>query len=341
MIYPAASTPASSITLRGTITTALWNGTRYTIPTTADQYTPAAPSQAQVDTLFGQAPAAWQWFGHQFHLGGHVSGPGMLATSFFARFSDSTRLAAIALGHGASVFPCPVDFAALIQALVSNGFDIVITPMPLTGENAGFYGTVINSPSAPVPSDAHHHLGTDTIHALPVGWGSRMRYWIDPQLRGIDRAKTIRASLSLPAYERTIMVGHSGGAQTATICAAVEPSIDRSYAVAGSLPAAFRGPIEPGPFDWESEPGFNGLGFEDYFDAYLMAAAEPGRKLWLMYNAIDTSFPAARAKPWARPLRDLAIANGYGDLDVKIDYVTIGHSVSAQHRADIVADAIS
>jgi hypothetical protein len=82
------------------------------------------------------------------------------------------------------------------------------------------------------------------------------------------------------AHHRVGAGGLSAGGWTTTLLAAVEPRIKASYAVAGSLPMKLHDKKDDAG-DWEQITR-DLLDVVDYSDLYLMGAADPGRRVYLM-----------------------------------------------------------
>lgn len=338
-----AATATQSIALRSSMRSSLWGGPQV-LPVC---YQEQGGVEGSWTPILGRAPyyAAWAYW--KWNAGGLSGLIGMACRTGAAFFQNSSKLAIVCAGHNQGLLPpssCTTDFDALIKSLAAAEFDIVFVSMPFMGDNQGFHNYSDPALSAVPSGGLHFAIGTGAVQGIGL-IGSRLRYWIDPVIAGLQYAINSRSaigqSLSTPqTYNRIVMVGHSGGGWTTTLCAAIDPRIDRSYSVAGSMPFAYRVANEPGLADWEQEDGFRGLGFNDYPDAYLMAAAESSRKHMLFYNGGDTSFTGHRAAPWAAWLRETAQDGGFGEVDVLIDHNAVGHNISPLVRAAIVADAI-
>src|ERR1700743_1552081 len=107
------------------------------------------------------------------------------------------------------------------------------------------------------------------------------------------------------------MEGLSGGGWTTTLVSAIDPRIEQSYAVAGSLPTKYRLGGDIG--DWE-QTHRDLLDIVDYSDLYLMGSAERNRKTHLIYNLDDgCCFKGRIASTFAEELKSFAAMNGYGD----------------------------
>jgi dienelactone hydrolase len=77
-----------------------------------------------------------------------------------------------------------------------------------------------------VPRTTCAPLQRAVFAACPV---SSMKFFVEPVILAINYAKTL-------GYKRIVMVGLSGGGWTTTVAAAIDPRIDLSIPVAGSLP---------------------------------------------------------------------------------------------------------
>lgn len=84
-------------------------------------------------------------------------------------------------------------------------------------------------------------------------------------------ATSLNYALAQKAYSEVIMAGLSGGGWTTVLYAAMDPRIQRSYPVAGTLPEYLRPVVKNSIGDYEQTlPGLS----VGYIDLYLMGASE-------------------------------------------------------------------
>lgn len=225
---------------------------------------------------FGRNDGVSKWFG--FHMEN-----GVRARTMFITFPGSTCLTIINGGHEEGFFPGDPPVNAITKRFAGKPCDIILSSMPLQGENL-FARQYLNIPK---DEDPHDYLGTFSVTS-----GSPLKYFLIPAMGTLNYALTQRS------YWKVIVIGISGGGWTTTMMAALDPRITNAYAIAGSVPLAYRNPNPEG--DWEQ---YN-LPF-DYLDIYAMSVAEPGRRSFLIYNGHDSCcFQADEVRPWARPLKE-------------------------------------
>lgn len=240
---------------------------------------------------------------------------------WWAQFTGNTKLAIICAGHNAGFVGVSGDASPqlLARSLVTAGFDILLCPMPLMGENAAFTGSL---PGLNL-NDKHGYL-----YAIPQTTGNGLKYFLGPHLALLDFA-TADPTWG-KAYSKIAVSGMSGGGWTSTMLAALDPRITHSYPVAGSVPLAYQ---DAGSYDAEQlNPG------ADYLDLYAMSVAETGRRNFLLYNGKDSCcFRRDQVYPWGAALCD-RLDNFPGEFGIKIDFGADTHAIQTSHREFILAD---
>lgn len=207
-------------------------------------------------------------------------GPPFPAVRHAARFpGDGYFLAnehpngALALYHSGHGTRVLEEGMQTIQAMLAAGYDVLALSMP------------------PEPHAQYHSL----------------RPFLEPVALAVNYA-TRRTQ-----YREIVMVGLSGGGWTTVVYAALDPRIDRSYPIAGSLPMIFRTEAKD-VADFEQQlPGLP----VSYFDLYLMAASD-GRQQVQVFNREDPCcFAGTKAMGYRNDVAARAEALG-GDFDVLI-----------------------
>ena len=132
------------------------------------------------------------------------------------------------------------------------GHDIFILSMPLKGVNLG-------------PGSNASHL--ETSHWWFLQWERRgdaaLRYFLEPVYLTVNWAKR-------HGYEKIIMAGLSGGGWTTTAASALDPRIDASFPIAGSIPCALRNPES-----WVAGQNWTGNSDEDFEQSCRPNATDP------------------------------------------------------------------
>lgn len=305
--HMTVSNAKQAIQKRTQLSNVIWGGETPSPPPITVFYPGDKHHGEMAPAYFGRAPATSQWFG--FHMEHDI-----WARVHYSTFEGSQCLVIVNGGHNEGFFKHAdvprhlVPFFLipsvdeLIRSLVAQPCDILLSSMPLQGENlfATSYTTLRDH---------------DQIGALAVSSGTPLRYFVDPVLSSLNYV------LSKRSYDKVISLGISGGGWTTTVLAAIEPRITHAYAIAGSVPLAFRDTL-PREGDWEQ---YN-LQL-DYLDLYAMSVAESGRRSFLFYNGKDSCcFKEGAVSPWAKPLSD-ALKEFPGKFGVYMLYAAMEHAV--------------
>jgi pimeloyl-ACP methyl ester carboxylesterase len=262
---------------------------------------------------------------------------GLRARVHYTTFPNSNCLFLMNGGHGQGFFdpgnlpePAGLYFNIagidkLAKRVAAAGCDVLLSSMPVQGENRYFAPAVGLDPDAVHATGAHDTIGTSASFT-PTN-GSPLQYFLTPALAALDWV------LSQRSYAKVVVGGISGGGWTTTMLAALEPRITHSYAIVGSVPLPYRD--KPREGDWEQYA----VPF-DYLDLYAMAVAEPGRKAWLLYNANDPCcFQAAKVVPWAARFSEFIRVNfGRNRLRIIVDANSMNHDLSELEASRIIDD---
>lgn len=296
------------------------------------------------DVFFGRAPTTSQWIGFSWGYGG--SPTGMWARVHYDTFPGSTCLFVLHAGHDQGWFwdssiqtneerYVPAAVKAFARRVVNEAHcDVLLASVPLMGENRVYADRVGLTAYDPT---LHTILGTQPAHQPPAGQGTPLRYFLDATHASITYA------LSQRSYQRVYMAGLSGGGWSTTMMAALDPRIERSYAVSGSVPLANRAPLDGAPEgDWEQYGGVRSLGV-DYLDLYLMgtvdAAGQPTRRVSLFYSGEDwCCFQEWQANDFSLALVRIAQQDGWGKVRVFIDPQATTHDIHASFADAILSD---
>ncbi len=327
-----ATTPSMALSLRQEIIQKISGGTAIMPPLMSTHAGDCCGADAA--NYFGRLPATSNWLGWHWGFGGAPEG--MVARTYFATFSNSSCLLVYNAGHGQGFFSTtpdedfsPTPTRDFIRRVVNEmGCDVALSSMPITGENASFQSYI-----GYTGGDLHAALAMPE-HAPPIG--TPLRYFIEPAIG------TMNYALSLRSYDKVIVSGLSGGGWTTTLLAAIDVRITHSYAIAGSVPLAYRNGAEG---DWEQLAGIRQIGV-DYPDLYLMgtidAAGAPTRHVGLLYNGNDSCcFKGPVATAFASWLKPYAAVNGFGPLRIFVDPVQSVHAIHSSHVDAIIQDALN
>lgn len=222
------------------------------------------------------------------------------------------------VGHG---------FQRTIRALLLEGYDVLAVYMPRyrPGDCVGQHGALFRIPTT----------------------GSPMRFFLDSTAVSLNHLKARREADQRPAYRAHHMVGLSGGGWTATVYAAIDPTIRRSISVAGTMPLYLRSKGSVGDRE-QFEPSFYRLA--GYPDLYVLGAhGESRRQVQVVIRRDQCCFGEAQhdseraGLPYAESLlvyeqnvRAALEACGPGSFTVHIDEAAPDHMISHQVIRDVI-----
>jgi hypothetical protein len=302
-------TPDDVAAKRTQLIQAIWGGETPSLPAISRVWDGGCCNGEMAPTYLGKTPATSVWLAITMENN-------VWARVWYATFPGSTCLMIVNGGHAEGFFnkdnlpkfSVPgVD--ALVRSIAGTPCDLILSSMPLQGENRFAAASVNINPDA---ANAH-----DQLALLKPATGSPLKYFVNPALVGLNYA------LSQRSYDKIAAVGISGGGWTTTVLAAIEPRIQRSYAVAGSVPMAYRATDPEGDWEQYNLP-------MDYSDLYAMGVAEAGRKAFLFYNGKDTCcFQTAAVTPWAGPMIQ-ALSGFPGTFGVYSVYSAATHDIQPQ-----------
>jgi len=162
-----------------------------------------------------------------------------------------------------------------------------------------------------------------------------LRLFIDPVFIAINQAKALFPSSAIH------MCGISGGGWTATMCAAFDSRIERSYSVSGCLPDEWmrvcggNGDLE----QWPGAPWRRGLHL-DYHHLWALAVSTAGRRQRVLYNDQDPEYSVGELGSYFFPNLQLTLDALPGTWNYTINTGTDRdtHSYSATIRTAILDD---
>ncbi len=200
---------------------------------------------------------------------------------------------------------------ALIERLVTLGYEVIALSMPLLGPN--------NQPLIDSPRFGQFRLEAhDQMGFLEPPAGHPLRYFVEPVLGVMD----------FLGAERVAMIGLSGGAWTTTICAAIDSRIGLSFPAAGTAPMylRFAGTLESA--DWEQltpEP----YRIANYLELYVLGSLGAGHGQLQILNRFDPCCFAGDAWQTYRAVVRRAVEEiGDGEFDVISDTSHRQHQIS-------------
>jgi hypothetical protein len=180
--------------------------------------------------------------------------------------------------------------------------------------------------------------GHDAMFQLKTG-GSPMKFFLEPVAVSLNYLKTRSRSDHFPKYRDFHMAGLSGGGWATTIYAAIDPTIQCSFPVAGTIPLSLRSGGSVGDRE-QFEPTFYSLA--GYPDLYVLGSHGRGRRqVQILVRRDDCCFGQAQHDPAAAGLPYADAMRGYerrvkavldrlktGSFRLEIDETAPSHMIS-------------
>ncbi len=213
----------------------------------------------------------------------------------------------------------------IIEKLIDAGYSVFGFSMPLTGFN--------NQPSVNIP-----HLGEikltshDQLKLLPTIDGSPIKYLIEPVIVTLNYVKKHIGHTHLS------MLGISGGGWTATLAAAADQRIERSFSIAGSYPLYLRSNSQRDWGDYEqTSPEI--YASVNYLELYVLAGVGENRKHLQIINQYDTCcFAGIKWNTYKEAVKTKVQELGSGGYDLFMDSSHKSHKISKIVMEKILMD---
>lgn len=201
--------------------------------------------------------------------------------------------------------------ADIIARLLERGYHVAAFAMPLLGPN-------------PAVTIEDERLGTyavrthDQMQNLRPAAGHAVKFFIEPVIVALNYLEQRHD------FSEVAMMGLSGGGWATTLTAALDPRIDSSFPVAGSLPIALRSDLRPGDFEQRAPPVYWAA---SYPELYVLASAGGRRQLQILNERDPCCFQAAGARAYREAVRKVAGRVG-GCFEVLADGTHDEHAIS-------------
>jgi hypothetical protein len=260
--------------------------------------------------------------------------PGLegLAYHFIAR-KPNRQLVVVHHGHACTLDddPSPTDkgygLQRTIAALLAEGYGVlgVFMPHMRPGDCTGQH-------------DAMFQMKTT---------GSPMKYFLEPVACSLNYLQKRSRADRFPNYRAFHMVGLSGGGWTTTVYAAIDPRIQCSFPVAGTIPLYLRSGGSVGDRE-QFEPTFYSIA--GYPDLYILGASGRGRQqVQILVQRDDCCFGAAQhdaqaaglfyaeaMQDYARRVSTTLGRIGRGSFRLEVDERAPSHMISHHAIRDII-----
>ena len=244
--------------------------------------------------------------------------------------APNNRVVIVHQGHACTIndmTPGNDGIRRTIVTLLAEGFDVIAMFMPHN-----------------TPEDCRAFGVHDNMFG-PVADGNAMKFFLEPVAVTLNYLKAQK-----PRYQDYSMTGLSGGGWTTTVYSAIDPTIRRSFPVAGTLPMYLR-PQDPLAGDAEQVlPDFYRIA--GYLDLYVMGSAGEDRKQIQVLNRRDQCCFGQYQHPagvhaWEPDIRDYEVrvrtalaAVGSGAFRLEIDEYAALHTIS-ESAADLIVREIN
>jgi hypothetical protein len=177
--------------------------------------------------------------------------------------------------------------------------------------------------------------------------GSPLKYFLEPVAVSLNYLKTRSRSDQFPKYRRFHMAGLSGGGWTTTLYAAVDPTIQCSFPVAGTIPLYLRSGASVGDRE-QIEPSFYTIA--GYPDLYILGAEGRGRRqVQILVRRDDCCFGQAQhdagmagldyaeaMRAYERRVSAALDRIGRGSFHLEIDETAPAHMISHHAIRDVL-----
>lgn len=194
---------------------------------------------------------------------------------------------------------------ATVSFFLERGWTVLALTMPMYGENTG-------------PVTNHDHDAMIALRSTALGYDP-LRWFLEPVVVSLNYAHSVEQ------FSDVAMIGISGGGWTTTWIAAIDPRVQFSFPVAGSLPLSQR-IAEFGDAEQYDPAIYSRAG---YPDLYVLGAVGQERRQLQIFNRYDACcFGATRYQVYEKAVAQSAANLDRGDFSVFLDESHQSHTIS-------------
>lgn len=231
---------------------------------------------------------------------------------------SNRRLVIYHEGHGG-------DFVlgkGAIQFFLDEGYSVMAFSMPLMGMNS--------RPKVDFPSFGRLLLSMHNyLRFLESENFSPIKFFVEPVAAVLNYAEK---NLD---FRSVAVVGISGGGWTATLYAALDPRVSKSYPVAGSLPLYMSHVTCTGEYEQFLPDLYRAA---NYLELYVLGSYGEGRRQLQVLNKYDNVCLAGDGYlTYEKEVQRTVAQLGKGRFDVYLDDSHKGHKIS-RHALDVILD---
>lgn len=201
-----------------------------------------------------------------------------------------------------------------IQFFLEKGYSVLAFSMPLTGMN--------NQPNVDLSFGKLKLTTHDDLRFIESNTLSPIKFFVEPiaiSLNHVDKEFH---------FDSYYMTGISGGGWTTVLYSALDPRIEKSYPVAGSVPLylRFNNPKNMGDYEQMLPELYE---IADYLDLYIMASYGENREQLQIFNKYDPCcFSGTGYTTYENEIKKSISELGKGKFEVFLDVNNKKHSVS-------------
>ncbi len=203
-----------------------------------------------------------------------------------------------------------------IQSFLENGYSVLAFSMPLTGMN--------NQPILDLNFGNLKLITHEDLRFIESDTLSPIKFFVEPiavSLNYVDKEFN---------FDSYYMTGISGGGWTTVLYSALDPRIEKSYPVAGSVPLYLRFNNLKNMGDYEQMlPELYGV--TSYLDLYIMASYGEKREQLQIFNKYDPCcFSGTGYATYENHVKNSINELGKGSFQVFLDTNNEKHSISEE-----------
>jgi hypothetical protein len=199
-----------------------------------------------------------------------------------------------------------------ITALLSNGYVVLAASMPLLGMNS--------RPVVDIPNFGRFRLSDhNQLEFVAPQSGSSLKYFLEPLVAVLDYLERERG------IDNAHIIGLSGGGWTATLLAAIDQRVRKSFSIGGSEPFFIKN-VFPTEYEFRAPELYSKV---NYLTLYALSSIGEERKHVLIYNKYDPCcFQGEYAGMYKEQVQNIVKNVGHGSFDIQIDSSHTEHKIS-------------
>ncbi|MEX0641148.1 MAG: hypothetical protein WD468_00525 [Pirellulales bacterium] len=257
--------------------------------------------------------------------------------------ANNKRLVVVHSGHRTGKILDGVNIAT--DALLKDGFNVVLMDMPLVGWNTDNSfrmpdGSMVSINMDQGMTDRHNELFDKVIPKLREDDGAIFRFFIEPTVQSINYF----LANSRDANDVN-MIGLSGGGWSTHVASAIDSRIKISVPVAGALPLYARGndDAEQDYYPLFGEAGSPPVakGVASWLEVFALGGIGDGRRQIQLLNLHDSCcFYGDKFKTYDEWLSQRVDHIGHGNWDFYSDTSHKSHLISPKALNDVILPAL-